>query len=268
VGVSNGPHDQSGTIHGDLLRWAAGADECEPVAHELSAGEWLGFGRVVVVAERDSRDQSARLRELQRRAFESFIRLIPDGQPFDRQEFAVVTPGATNNATSAPLVVRINEWMAGNTTTIADPADGDFEDWFELYNPGDSAVDLAGYFLTDDLSNRTQYQITTSGAHTIPARGYLLVWADSETGQNLTAGVPRPDLHVNFRLAASGEAIGLFAADGTQIDAVTFTNQVDDVSEGRFPGWRGDDSRHDEFRDAGHREPRRRGQLRSAVQHS
>ena len=26
--------------------------------------------------------------------------------------------------------------MASNTRTLADPADGDFDDWFELYNPG------------------------------------------------------------------------------------------------------------------------------------
>jgi hypothetical protein len=37
------------------------------------------------------------------------------------QEFAFVTPGATNNGASAPLVVRINEWMAANTSTVADP---------------------------------------------------------------------------------------------------------------------------------------------------
>jgi hypothetical protein len=79
------------------------------------------------------------------------------------------------------------------------PADGDFDDWFELYNPGSTAVNLAGYFLTDNLTNKFQYLITTNGAHTIPAGGYLLVWADEETGQNVSAGVPRTDLHVNFR---------------------------------------------------------------------
>jgi hypothetical protein len=41
-------------------------------------------------------------------------------------------------------------------------------------------------------------------------------------------------LHANFNLRAAGEAIGLFSPDGTQIDSVTFTNQVDDISEGRY----------------------------------
>src|SRR5207249_3976639 len=59
----------------------------------------------------------------------------PDGQPLDRQEFFYLTPGRPNNPASAPLTVFINEWMAGNTKTLTDPADGHFDDWFELYNP-------------------------------------------------------------------------------------------------------------------------------------
>jgi uncharacterized repeat protein (TIGR01451 family) len=136
-----------------------------------------------------------------------------------------------------PIVVFINEWMAANTsvTGIADPADGHYEDWFELYNPGSNTVDLAGYFLTDTLTDKFKFQITSNMAHSIPPRGYLLVWADDEVGQNLSNGVPRLDLHVNFTLAAAGEGIGLFAADGTQIDAITFSNQANNVSEGRSP---------------------------------
>jgi hypothetical protein len=61
---------------------------------------------------------------------------IPDGQQFERREFAFPTPGGTNDGRSAPLRVFINEWMAGNTNGITDPADGANDDWFELYNPG------------------------------------------------------------------------------------------------------------------------------------
>src|SRR5207344_2252837 len=43
------------------------------------------------------------------------------------------------------------------------------------------------------------------------------------------------DLHVNFKLSKTGEAIGLFAADGTAIDAIIFGQQESDVSQGRFP---------------------------------
>jgi hypothetical protein len=51
----------------------------------------------------------------------------------------------------------------------------------------------------------------------------------------MSLGVPRPDLHVNFQLAKGGEALGIYAADGTQIDLVTFGPQTDDVTEGRYP---------------------------------
>ncbi len=167
---------------------------------------------------------------------------FPDGQPFDRQEFFYVTPGGTNNGRSGPIVVYINEWMAGNAGYLSDPADFNFEDWFELYNPSTNAVDLAGYFLSDALTNafgvitdKFKFPITTNMAHIIPPQGYLLVWADNEIGQNLSGGVPRPDMHVNFALSLGGEAIGLFAADGTQIDRVVFGQQTNDVSQGRFP---------------------------------
>ena len=159
----------------------------------------------------------------------------PDGQPFDRQEFFHVTAGGTNDGRSAPLVVFINEWMASNVSSLADPADSNFEDWFELYNPTTNTMNLAGYYLTDVLTNRFKYLITTNGAHIIAPHGYLLVWADNEPNQNTVGGVPRADLHVNFSLAKAGDAIGLFAADGSAIDTVSFGGQIDDMTTGRFP---------------------------------
>jgi hypothetical protein len=157
---------------------------------------------------------------------------LPDGQPFYRGQMFVATPRAANTNTSPPLTVFINEWMADNAATLADPADNQFEDWFELYNPGVATVDLGGYWLTDNLTNKFQFQIPNNGHYTIPPGGYLLVWADSETGQNNTN---RADLHASFALSKGGEAIGLFASDGTTIDAVTFGAQTTDVSQGRFP---------------------------------
>lgn len=156
----------------------------------------------------------------------------PDGRVSRRRTFTIPTPGTTNNPASLPFNVFINEWLADNVANLADPADGQFEDWFELYNPDDVPVDLGGYYLTDNLTNRFQFRIPANGQYVVPPRGYLLVWADNEPGQNRA---DRPDLHVNFALNKSGEAIGLFAPDGTLIDAVTFGPQQSDVSQGRFP---------------------------------
>jgi len=155
---------------------------------------------------------------------------FPDGQPFYRQEMYYVTPGATNNGASPPQGVFINEWMASNTGFILDPADNAKDDYFELYNPGTAPVNLAGYFLTDTLSDKFQYQIPAG--YVIPPLGYLLVWADNSPGQNSSS---RPDLHVNFALSKGGEAIGLFGPDGTEIDSVTFGPQTNNISQGRYP---------------------------------
>ncbi|HTJ00569.1 MAG TPA: lamin tail domain-containing protein, partial [Dongiaceae bacterium] len=133
---------------------------------------------------------------------------------------------------SGPPVVFINEWMADNGTTLADPAGSGFADWFELYNPGTNAVDLGGCFLTDKLTDKFQFQVPTNGQYQLPPRGFLLVWADNQAEQNLPG---QPDLHVNFALSKGGEAIGLFAPDGTAIDTVTFGAQTTDVSLGRIP---------------------------------
>jgi hypothetical protein len=130
----------------------------------------------------------------------------------------------------APAVkVFINEWMAANTNSIADPADDDFEDWFELFNAATNSVDLSGYYLTDTITNKTKWTIP-SGT-TIPPGGFRLVWADEEDIQN---GF-NSDLHADFKLGQDGEEIALFASDGTLIDSVVFSSQIDDVSQGRWP---------------------------------
>jgi hypothetical protein len=151
----------------------------------------------------------------------------PDGQSFIRQSFFYPTPGATNDGTSAPLTISINEWMADNTMTIFNPIGGQPDDWFELFNHGTSAVDLVGYYLTDNLTNETKFLIPSG--YVVPPGGFLLVWADDEdpTGSG--------DLHVNFKLSKAGSDIGLFGADGRPVDFVTFGAQTNDVSEGRFP---------------------------------
>lgn len=154
---------------------------------------------------------------------------VPDGQPFYRQSMYLATPGGTNNSTLPPISVSINEWMAENTGYLYNPATGKYDDWFELYNPSDTAAELAGYFLTDTLTNQFQYQIPAG--FRVPARGFLLVWADNATSANTNTST----LHVPFKLSKDGEAIGLFAPNGAAIDAVVFGPQTSNIAEGRYP---------------------------------
>lgn len=154
---------------------------------------------------------------------------FPDGHPESRTLFHLPSARATNDISAVKVSVFINEWMASNVRAVADPADGDYEDWFELYNAGTDAVDLSAYTLTDTLTNRTKFTIPAGTI--LPAGGYLLVWADEETGQNGR----NADLHANFKLSGSGEALGLFAPDGTTVHALTFAAQTNDVSQGSYP---------------------------------
>jgi hypothetical protein len=155
---------------------------------------------------------------------------FPDSQAIERQVFSRITPAARNDNTAPPLRVMINEWMAANTRTLLNTNHNNrFDDWFELYNPSETPADLAGYFLTDNLENKTQFSIPAG--YTVPARGFLLVWADGDATLN---NPNDPALHANFRLERNGDSIGLFASGGALIDSVMFEPQFDDVSQGRY----------------------------------
>lgn len=127
--------------------------------------------------------------------------------------------------------VQINEWMASNDTTLADAADGDFDDWIELHNHSQHDVDLAGWGLTDDKQSPRKW-LFPEGA-TIPAGGFLLLWADDEPHQT------GDEFHLPFKLTANGESILLFDPEGRLADEVNFGEQKADVPMGR-PGDRGE----------------------------
>jgi hypothetical protein len=154
----------------------------------------------------------------------------PDGQPVFRFPVHYPSPRSTNS--EPPLRVFINEWMARNTIGVRDPADNAQDDWFELYNAEPRAVDLGGFYLTDDALVPTKYRIPSNGRYVIPAGGFLLAWADNQTNQNTLA---RSNLHVNFQLGSTAGIIGLYATNGvTPVDVITYGPQSADVSEGRY----------------------------------
>ena len=137
------------------------------------------------------------------------------------------------NALSAQNLT-INEFMASNGNSIQDEA-GEFEDWVEIYNGENFAVDLAGYYLTDNLAEPNLHQIPfdNTANTTIPAGGYLIFWFDKDLDQG--------PLHVDAKLSSGGEAIGLFAPDGvTEIDSYEFGIQIESISEGREMDGTGD----------------------------
>jgi hypothetical protein len=63
-----------------------------------------------------------------------------------------------------PTAVWINELSATTQTLVVDEQ-GEFEDWVELYNASSAPVDVGGMYLTDDLSDPTQWQIPAGDDH-------------------------------------------------------------------------------------------------------
>jgi Lamin Tail Domain/CotH kinase protein/PA14 domain len=159
-------------------------------------------------------------------------------QGYDAYGAAVPNAAATvyvfnTNAPSGQniLPVRINEWMAGNLVTILDPADGKSEDWFELYNPNGTPFDLSGFHLSHDPTNITEFNIPTGTV--MAPNAHLLVWADKSLTAANDGG--HQYLHASFHLKKAGSSIILSDTAGNVVDSVSFGQQIDDVSEGRYP---------------------------------
>ncbi|MFP6737292.1 MAG: hypothetical protein VCD34_00990, partial [Planctomycetota bacterium] len=50
----------------------------------------------------------------------------------------------------------ITEFQAFNETTLADE-DNEYPDWIEIFNSGESAVNLDGYYLTDSIEELNKW---------------------------------------------------------------------------------------------------------------
>src|SRR5262245_9067708 len=89
------------------------------------------------------------------------------------------------------MAVVINEFMATNTNGLVDQ-DNAHSDWIELYNNGNSAVDVTGWHLTDDEADLDKW---TLPATNLSAGGYLVIFASGKDRE-----VSEQELHTNFSL--------------------------------------------------------------------
>jgi hypothetical protein len=121
-------------------------------------------------------------------------------------------------------VLFINEVMPSNLMSTCKDIVGEADDWIEIYNTGDSAVDLGGFMVSDNPLFPAKG--TLAAGVTVPANGYLLLWADDQV-QGLD--------HLPFKLDADGEEIGLYAPDGGKLDSYAWPIANPDQSFARFP---------------------------------
>ena len=139
------------------------------------------------------------------------------------------TSPTTNTTSNQALVVIpqglvINEFMADNDQAV-ESVFGGHPDWLELYNNGNTSIDLSGMYLSDSLS-KPNWRFPNGT--TILPHSYLIVWADADAGQ--------AQIQTNFNLLANGGVIALYAQDRqTLIDFIIYDKQIRDVSYGRIP---------------------------------
>lgn len=119
----------------------------------------------------------------------------------------------------------ISEFMAANTSGLADQ-DGAYSDWIEIWNPDATAVNLAGYGLTDNAALPLKW---TFPAISLAPNSYLVVFA---SGKNRS--VAGAELHTNFSLSAGGEYLALAAPSGSVLDAFApeFPSQDNNLTYG------------------------------------
>ena len=122
----------------------------------------------------------------------------------------------------------ISEFMASNAGTLADE-DGDHSDWIEIHNPDAGAVNLAGWYLTDDAADLTKWAFPDID---VAGDAYMVVFASGK--DRATAG---EELHAGFKLSAGGEYIALVMPDGVSVVdefGPEYPPQHADISYGRI----------------------------------
>jgi hypothetical protein len=143
----------------------------------------------------------------------------------------VSNPWGTNTAqmqvqpANPAMHLVISEFMADNKTTLRDE-DSDYSGWIEIQNPTTSAVNLAGYFLTDDAANPVKWAFPSTN---LAAGEYLVVFASGK--DRAVAGAA---LHTNFKLNNGGEYLALVGPGPSVVHdfAPAYPPQRADISYG------------------------------------
>ena len=133
------------------------------------------------------------------------------------KSLTIVNPNDIND-------IQINELLAINDLTLGDDY-GEFDDWIELINHGETPVELDGYYLTDNQNQLTKWPFPFTNI-SIEPDSFLVIWCDNDDEQG--------DLHTNFKLSSGGEFLAIVSPDGiTILDSLTFPEQDADISYGR-----------------------------------
>lgn len=122
-----------------------------------------------------------------------------------------------------PSPLRLSELCCANFTLLPDPDSGDYCDYLEIVNTGEEAVDLAGYFLSDNGKKRSRFRLPSL---LLEPGGSALLWADGSGKSGQRSGT---DIHLNFSLDP-GETIWFSSPSGILLDRVTVPERTKNIS--------------------------------------
>jgi len=110
--------------------------------------------------------------------------------------------------------IKINEILTKNTSGCIDEY-GNHSPWIEIVNTDYHALNIGGYYLTNNINNPKKYWIPTGDPRTIIAiRNYILFYGNGNSDEGV--------FHTNFNLNETN-FLALFSSDGkTLIDSITF----------------------------------------------
>jgi len=126
-----------------------------------------------------------------------------------------------------PPGVVLREILAENLSGLKDE-EGDPEDWIELFNGGDTEVDLAGWSLTNDPDLPDLWVFPSL---VLPPSGSTLLWASAKDRTNQPTS---RYLHTNFRLADNGGTLLLSGPELPRmpVDRLDYPRQAPNFSYG------------------------------------
>lgn len=120
----------------------------------------------------------------------------------------------------APQTVRINEinYHSANIDTL------DSGDWIELYNYGDSSVDISNWLLTDQHDLRRYCQIPPNTV--LPPNGYWLLCSDTARFANLHPTLSALASPLCFNLDNGGTRLALYNAQHQRAFDLIYSDQA------------------------------------------
>ncbi len=129
-------------------------------------------------------------------------------------QLAAPTVNAANAAapTAPASSLVINEWLAN--------AAAGQSDWIELHNTANLPVGLRGLYLSN-----------TSSVHQIRSLSFIAPFGFAQLFADETVGADRLD----FKLAAGGGAIVLYDQLAAELNRVSYSDSVENVTSGRLP---------------------------------